>query len=474
MAGKVIQILGTSSDAGKSTIAMCLCRYLSDKGFKVAPFKAVNMSLNSVSIEGGHEIARAQWLQAKAARTEPSAEMNPYLLKPEGGSRSQLIESGRSHGSMTYLEYGEYMKANAPRVIRSSLDSLLSRYDIVVAEGAGSPAEINLEHRDFANTFVSSLYNSPVLLVADIDRGGVFASIYGTISLMERPDLVRGIIINRMRGDSSILTNGIKKIEEMTNKRIIGVMPFVENTLPGEDSLNYTSPKLISSDIAVVAYPHMENYSDVDPLFSAGLGCTFVHRADEIRETTRVIILPGSKDVQADLEFLRNNGLAEKIKDRARQGARLLGICGGYQMLGTRINDYGNVEMRSKSVEGLGLLPCETSYSREKTVRKVKFRTLVGNDASQHSGYEIHFGTVHGRANPLNITEYGPEGSITGNIMGTNIHGILEDSAFLSYLTGTNITKDYGEDLERNIDNMTKAFIENVDVDFIYEVLNGY
>ncbi|MDS0256104.1 cobyric acid synthase [Thermoplasmatales archaeon AK] len=473
MGARLIQVLGTNSDAGKSTIAMCLCRYLSDKGYRVAPFKSVNMSLNSISIEGGYEIARAQWVQAKAARTDPLKEMNPFLLKPEGNGRSQVIQNGLSLGSMSYEQYSQHLAANAPRVIRGALEYLLSNFDLVVAEGAGSPAEINLAEKDFANSFVSGLYNAPSILVADIDRGGVFASIYGTIKLMTRSDLVKGVVINKMRGDKEILKPGILKIEELTGKRIIGVMPYLDNVLPGEDSLNYSNPKVNSSEIAVISYPHMENYSDIDPLYAAGIGITMARRRADISDDVKVIILPGSKDVESDLKYLFTTGLADKIISSARKGVKILGICGGYQMLGTRIRDEKGVEMRSGEMHGIGLIPCETTYSDRKTVRPVKYRTLVDKDTGEHLGYEIHYGEVSGKADPLNQSELGPEGSVLGNVMGTNIHGILENPIFLRYLTGISISEDFRAVLEKNIEHMTEAFIESVDVRFIDEILNG-
>lgn len=472
---KVLQVLGTSSSSGKSTIAMALCRYFSDLGLRVSPFKSVNMSLNSVSIEGGYEIARSQWLQAKAARVEPEKEMNPILLKPEGDGHSQVIVLGKSIGVMSYADYGEFLSAEGREIVVKALNYLTSRFDLIIAEGAGSPAEINLLNRDLANSFVSSIYGTPAVLVADIERGGVFASIYGTVSLMPHSDLLQWIIINKMRGSKELLKTGIDKIQEMTGKKIIGIMPYTDFRLPGEDSLDYENSKIPGSLVGIIKYPHMENYSDVDPLITANIGYSYITAPEHYeRGNFGTIILPGSKNVEDDLKFVRESGLDRAVMEHAAAGGKVLGICGGYQMLGKEIRDPSRVQAHADIMPGLGLLDCFTEYRKEKTVRPVRFK--YANETLtpvQRSGYEIHYGEIITHENPLLLTDHGPEGSLSksGNIMGTNIHGVLEDPEILSLIAHRPVRMDFSREMEKNIDSFTKAFIENVDLDIIKRTL---
>jgi adenosylcobyric acid synthase len=323
---KMIQVLGTSSSAGKTTLAMVLCRHISKLGFRVAPFKSVNMSLNSISLEDGSEISRSVWLQSISAGVPPEKEMNPFLLKPEGRGASQIIVLGKSLGVMSIASYRKYMRENAAQIIRDSIKKLEDSFDVIVAEGAGSPAEINLEGDDFANTFVSEINGSPCVLITDIDRGGSFASLYGTLELMRSPELVRWFVINRMSGDPSVLNTGIRKIESMTGKKCIGVVPKrLEMSVPGEDSLNYENPSVSSRRIAVIRYPHMENYSDVDPLTLRGIGFTYVtENNQDVLDSAELIILPGSKNVPMDLEYLRMTGISDRILKFAGSGKYMI------------------------------------------------------------------------------------------------------------------------------------------------------
>ena len=467
---RIIQVLGTSSSAGKSTVAMALCRYFSDLGFRVSPFKSVNMSLNSISIEGGYEIARSQWLQAIAARTEPVKEMNPVLLKPEGNRKSQVIVLGKSRGVMDYSEYGKFLSGEGRRLVRVALDSLLQRYEIIVAEGAGSPAEINLYERDIANIYVSSIYNTPAILVADIERGGVFASIYGTVKLMPRSDLLKWILINRMRGSVDLLKPGIERIKELTGKEVIGIIPYTEMKLPGEDSLDYSHSRNLSGKIAVIRYPLMENYSDMDPLILSGTGFSYISEPEQYDATNcRALILPGSKNVESDLSFIRKKGLDSVIFEHRRKGGIILGICGGYQMLGREITDQGKVQLSKESLKGLDLLDSSTAYAQTKTVRPVRYRLASGATDLQNSGYEIHYGNVLSNEKNLLETDMGPEGSVSrdGKVMGTNVHGILENSTIMQLITGSPTAFNYFSEMEKNIDLFTKAFIENVDIEVV-------
>ncbi|MEM0073677.1 MAG: cobyric acid synthase, partial [Thermoplasmatales archaeon] len=363
--GKLILVLGTSSGSGKSTLTTALCRMLSNMGYKVSPFKSVNMSRNSISLDDGSEIARAQWLQAVAARAHPENNMNPVLLKPESEGMSQVIIKGKSVGSLSVRDYQKLIGNEGKKAVISSLESLLSRYDVVVAEGAGSPSEINLRGTDLSNSFILSNYDPYAILVADIERGGVFASILGTVELMMNPEKLKGIIINKMRGDQSILNYGIEEIESRTGKSVIGVLPYLDDiTLPGEDSLNYESEPIVNSKICVVKYPYMENYSDLDPLNAYGIGYVYLTAKNmDIINSCDLIILPGSKNVFRDIEYLRASG----IWDRLKNAKRIVGICGGFQILSERIDDPEMVQAPSGSYTGLGLLKCSFTYRKEKT-----------------------------------------------------------------------------------------------------------
>ena len=473
---KVIQVIGTSSSAGKSTVTMALCRYFAGLGLKVAPFKAVNMSLNSVSIEGGFEIARSQWLQAFAARTEPVKEMNPFLLKPEGDATSQVIALGKSLGKMSHEVYGRFLSEHGKIIVRQSLEKLVSEYDIVVAEGAGSASEINLYNMDLSNMYVSSINSTPALLVADIERGGVFASIYGTVQLMEHPELLKWFMINNMRGSTDILESGISRMETLTGKKFIGVMPHIEFRLPGEDSLDYATERVKGARICVIKYPQMENYSDVDALYLSGIGVRFVSGPDrDALDHCKSIILPGSKNVERDLTFLRETGLDTLILEQADLGKKILGICGGFQMLGNEITDERHLQIQSGKTTGLGLLDCSTEYAGEKIVKPVKY--LIRNEhvasRAEYHGYEIHYGRTHGSERTFAEINGSAEGAISenGRIMGTNIHGIMETPELLEYLTGVENKFNYKMELERNIDLFTKAFIEHVDLRSIKSTL---
>lgn len=467
---KMIQVLGTSSSAGKTTMAMVLCRYFSDLGLRVTPFKSVNMSLNSISLDDGSEISRSVWLQCRAARTSPRKEMNPFLIKPEGMGASQIITLGRSQGVMSINAYRKYMEDRAPDIIRESLLSLEKDFDIIIAEGAGSPAEINLSRNDFANTFVSEINQTPCILVTDIDRGGAFASLYGTLKLMNSSHLVRWLVINRMSGDASMLDDGIEKIQRLTEKKCIGVVRKIRDIpVPGEDSLDYENPEVPDHRIAVVRYPFMENYSDVDPLNLRGVGFTYLTAENmEILDSCDLIVLPGSKNVPADLQYLRESGLAERIAASAQRGKRILGICGGYQMLGRTIRM--GVAEKSDPIQGLSILRCETCYSDRKTVESCSgiLNPEVFGESISVKGYEIHYGSVKDNLErPLAMIGDRREGSVSqnGRVIGTNLHSILENRKFLEYITGrAQLNEDYESILDRNIQKITEKFIESLDM----------
>ena len=464
----MLMVLGTASSAGKSVISTALCRIFSDEGYKVSPFKAVNMSLNSVSLADGSEIARAQWLQSTAAREEPLREMNPILLKPEGKGFSQVILLGKSRGVMSVADYQAYLMDHGTDAVERSVSALMEKFDLIIAEGAGSPAEINLMDHDIANTYVLTRYAKRSILVGDIDRGGVFASLYGTVKLMRNSKKVSGLIINKMRGDTGMLKTGIERLTQMTSKTVLGVMPYMEQLrLPGEDSLDYSDEKIAGKSIVVIKYPYMENYSDIDPVFAYGDGVKFLAGPNkEAIEEATLIILPGSKNVLEDLTFLKSTGLIESLLSAAMNGKKILGICGGYQMLGKQIKFTDGAVM-----EGIGLLNAVTVYKREKTVRKVQytgFGSHLGKNI-QGSGYEIHYGSVYSDEDPLFTTDEGPDGAVssTYKVYGTNIHSILENSDIYGFFTGKRPNRSYGEILEDNISLLSETFKRNIDVEKI-------
>ena len=470
---KMIQILGTASDSGKSTMAMALCRYFSDKGYSVAPFKAINMSLNSVSLEDSSEISRAQWLQAIASRSDPSMYMNPFLIKPEGMGKSQIIVQGKSIGSLHVLEYYEYLKSNAESIIRESLKQLSGEYDIIIAEGAGSAAEINMEDRDFANIFVSNIFKTPAILISDIERGGVFASLYGTVKLMKNSELVKYLVINRMRGNVSMLRSGIEKLERLTGKSVIGVIPHSELSLPGEDSMNYSKSVIHNNRICVVKYPYMENYSDLDPLYMLNIGFTYVDASNiNAIDECNTIILPGSKLVGKDLQYMEKSGILKKLKSVCRTKI-IIGICGGYQMLGKRIVDKNEVESDNSEITCMGILDVETEYMDKKQTGKVNYtlNSAIFGENPNEEGYEIHYGQiVQNHEKPFAYVDGKSEGSVNGNVYGTNIHGILENRYFLNKILKMEVP-DYHRTLEDNVAYGAKLFTDNMDMGKIEKLI---
>jgi adenosylcobyric acid synthase len=400
---RAFMVLGTSSHAGKSAVAAGLCRLLARRGLRVAPFKAQNMSNNSHVTPEGAEIGRAQAMQARAAGVESHADMNPVLLKPSGQSRSQVVLHGRPIGHFTAGEYYS-RKVRLGAEARLAYDRLAARHEVIVLEGAGSPAEINLREEDFVNGAMAEHAGARCLLVADIERGGVFASILGTLRLMEprHRDLVAGVVINRFRGDPSLLEPGLREIERLTGVPVLGVIPWLEGLdLDEEDSLALPaaevppSPGAARPDIAVLRFPRISNFTDFKPLErTEGLRLRYVDRAADLGNPD-LLILPGSKDVRADLAWLGNRGLDRVVIAAAARRIPVLGICGGYQMLGRRIADPFGTEGPAGEAAGLGLLPAETVMAAEKETVRVEARNLglpFLETGRPLAGYEIHVG----------------------------------------------------------------------------------
>ncbi len=436
-------VLGTGSGAGKSLIAAGLLRILSDMGCNAAPFKAQNMALNSYITKDGGEIGRAQALQAEAARVEATTDMNPILLKATGPAGCQVITCGRVHGNMTAGQYYGW-KDEAWRIATSAYERLAGRHDIVIMEGAGSPAEINLMDKDIVNMRMASHAGAKAVLVGDIDRGGVFASLYGTISLLgeEGRGLIQGYIINKFRGDEAILAPGLKMLEEMTGVQSLGVIPYLDLSLSEEDSLCLDSRRARAFrgpalKVVVVRNPFISNFTDFEPLaMEPDVEVVYSNRASEI-EGADLVIVPGSKNTSKDLLSLRETGLEESIRRAVKKGIPLIGICGGFQMLGGVIKDPGGVESEFAEIRGFGLLEIETVLEEPKITSQVE-ATEPGTEGitdEKLSGYEIHAGRSTGELGLFELKrlatgERVPDGSKKGDVWGTYIHGIFENDAF--------------------------------------------
>ena len=443
-----VMFQGTSSNAGKSVLAAALCRILLQDGFSVAPFKAQNMSLNSYVTRSGGEMGRAQVVQAQACRLEPDVRMNPILLKPNSDTGSQVIVLGRAVGNMEVQKYIQY-KPHAFAAAKEAFDSLAREYDVIVLEGAGSPAEINLKHHDIVNMNMARHARSPVLLVGDIDRGGVFSAFVGTMEVLAEWErtLVAGFVINRFRGEEALLREAIDYTERHTGRPIFGVVPYLDGLgLPEEDSVTFKSfiPQTASPasgervEIAVIDLPHISNFTDFDPLrLEPDIDLRIVRAPQDLGQPSAVI-LPGSKNVIGDLEYLQRTGLAQKITDLAMGGkTELIGICGGFQFLGKEIADPYGIESRGRTLRGLGLLPLSTTLALEKTLKCVTAKHL--DSGFTVGGYEIHHGKMSGMdLIPFVVREDGEiigVKSQDGLLWGTYLHGIFDADEFRRWFT---------------------------------------
>jgi adenosylcobyric acid synthase len=396
---KAIMVVGTTSHAGKSLIATALCRILSRQGWRVTPFKGQNMALNAYVTSTGGEIGYAQAVQAWAARVTPWVEMNPILLKPQGNMTSQVIIRGQVAGVTTAAEYYEKYFETGWQAIQDSLHCLAAEFDLVVCEGAGSPAEINLKHRDLTNMRVAKYLNAPTLLVVDIDRGGAFAHVVGTLELLDADErkLIKGIIINKFRGQRSILQPGIDWLENYTGIPVVGVIPWSQNFFPSEDSLDLLERRAHKPHreltISIVRLPRIANFTDFDPLESEPtVDVRYIGLEDNLGYPDAVI-LPGSKTTLADLQQLQSSGMAKAIQDYATAGGTVMGICGGFQMLGESIADPEGLEGEaSEAIPGLNLLPLKTTIARHKIARQRQVTSNFPQAGLPIEGYEIHQG----------------------------------------------------------------------------------
>jgi adenosylcobyric acid synthase len=420
-------VAGTTSDAGKSLVTAGICRLLARHGVKVAPFKAQNMSNNSMVCPDGSEIGRAQWLQAVAAGVTPEAAMNPVLLKPGSDRRSHIVLMGQPSGELQAGEFATGRRRLAEAAFAAYVD-LASRYDVVVAEGAGSPAEVNLREGDYVNMGLARRFALPTVVVGDIDRGGVLASMYGTLALLDAEDqaLVRGWIVNKFRGELSLLEPGLRDLEARTGRPVLGTIPWLHDVwLDSEDALAIGGFRAASSGtlrVAVLRFPRISNATDLDALAAEpGLSVFFTDRPAEVAEAD-LVVLPGSRATVSDLAWLRGRGLAEVLAQRAATGRPVLGICGGYQMLASRLEDPDGVE--GDSADGLGLLPTVVTFHRD----KVLDRPAGAWHGEEVTAYEIHHGTVSladgAEAEPF------LDGWSAGAVWGTTWHGAFENDGF--------------------------------------------
>jgi adenosylcobyric acid synthase len=436
-------ILGTASHSGKSAIVAGLCRLLRRRGLAVAPFKAQNMALNSFVTASGGEIGRAQAMQAEAAGLEPQIEMNPILLKPSDG-RIQVVLKGKVFGTMTADEYYRQKPLFVAEVLECHR-RLAREFDVIVVEGAGSAIEVNLADRDIVNLPLARLIDSPCLLVADIDRGGIFASVVGTCVLCDPDDRarIRGFIVNKFRGERSLFTDGIEFLEARTGWSCMGVVPHLDwLKLDEEDSVALDSRPIVRPaepgglSVAVIRLPHISNYTDFAPIEQSNAVVSYVDRTETLLDAD-LIVIPGTKNTLADLLWLKSRGFEDVLKRRHAHGAAILGICGGYQMLGAEVRDPHGVESEHQSVRGIGLLDVETSMAAEKTTRQVE--AVHPESGRPVRGYEIHMGRTNTNAGTvpfLRVFRRGservdePDGACSEGVFGTYIHGLFDNREF--------------------------------------------
>jgi len=500
MSAKSLMVQGTASHVGKSILVAAFCRILAQDGYRVAPFKAQNMALNSFVTPEGGEIGRAQAVQAQAARVVPSVLMNPILLKPTNDTDAQVIVLGRPAGTFSAVAYGVEQIPALRRVVREAYERLAAEYEVVLIEGAGSPAEVNLRDRDLVNMAVADMADAPVLLVGDIDKGGVFAAFVGTLELLEAAerDRVAGFVINKFRGDLTLLAPGLDFVAARTGKRVFGVVPFCRDIrLPEEDALpEHFTPGTAQENgrglrIGVIALPHLSNFTDFDPLAAEpDVQLSYIRSPDEMAALD-CLILPGSKSTAEDLMFLHERGLADGIKRTAANGKVVVGICGGYQMLGTLIADPDRVESELDQVEGLGLLQVRTHFRREKITRQVRARCQW--NSAEVTGYEIHHGLsfpADGISPAFEIFEQSGQPvrihdgarDRNGRIWGSNIHGLFENASFRHRVL-EELWKMKGRpcpvgprrawDLEREYNQLADLVRTHLDMPAIYRLIEG-
>ena len=481
---KNIMIQGTMSNAGKSLLVAGLCRVFKQDGYRVAPFKSQNMALNSFITAAGGEMGRAQVVQAEAAGIAPDVRMNPILLKPTTDVGSQVIVNGVAQGNMNAMEYYRRKREYVPAVMEA-YNSLAAENDIIVIEGAGSPAEINLKAEDIVNMGLAELVDAPVLLVGDIDRGGVFAQLYGTVALLEEKERerIKGTVVNKFRGDRSILDPGIEQLEKLCGVPVAGVVPYLHVDIDDEDSLSerfHTGSERKAIDVAVIRVPRISNFTDMSALETyENVSLRYVERPEDLHEPD-MIILPGTKSTIADLLWLRQSGMEAAICQREAKGCLIFGICGGYQMLGAKVSDPDRVEAAGVTeLAGMGLLDMETVFFGDKVTRQTSGTfgevpgILSGLSGMGYTGYEIHMGRS------------GNEQAIrcNGNVYGSYIHGIFDapgvaDTILKALCRKKGIDESTIHSFDREAyrqeqyDILAAAVREGLDMNYVYRVLN--
>ena len=488
---KCIMVQGTMSGAGKSLLCAALCRIFAQDGLRAVPFKSQNMALNSFVTKDGLEMGRAQVVQAQAAGVEPDVRMNPILLKPSSDVGSQVIVNGEVRGQMKASEYFRTKRQLVPNILKA-YDSLAEEADVIVIEGAGSPAEINLKSEDIVNMGLAEMVDAPVLLVGDIDRGGVFAQLYGTVELLEEKERrrIKGLVINKFRGDASLFEEGRNLLKELTGIPVVGVIPwFRDIKIEEEDSValdmknnTYKDGKI---NVAIILLKRMSNFTDFDVLeMDPRFNPYYTNNIDEI-EKADIILLPGSKNTLSDLQSLRANGIAMAIIRAHKAGKKVIGICGGYQMMGVRLEDPESIEGNIPAIPGLGLLPQCTVIEQEKITRQSDFAFLPSSENKDCKGYEIHMGrtTLLGDApeQPVARLEDGrTDGYYLNNrCWGSYMHGILDNPAVLDNLAegfDTETTTgpfDYAAFKEEQYDKLAALVREHVDMEYIYNSIKN-
>ncbi len=436
---KAIMVQGTASDVGKSMICTALCRIFSNDGYRVVPFKSQNMALNSYITEDGGEIGRAQGVQAEAARVKATTHMNPILLKPKQDMVSEVVLHGKHHLDMDAKTYRNNFVEQVMPEVEKSVRYLQENYEIIVLEGAGSPAEINLKARDIANMRMAHLADAAVILVADIDRGGVFASIIGTLALLDESERarVKGLIINKFRGMKELLDDGLDWVEKETGIPVLGVIPYMDVQIDAEDSLALSSLRLkkpkpgeFDIDVAMIRLPRISNFTDIDPLFNEpGVGVRMVASTLDLGNPD-IVIIPGTKNTIDDLHWLKTTGLYHALLNLHKQGAVIIGICGGYQMLGDLLMDPQGIEGSGSIEKGLGLLGIETTFMANK--KTVQISGTIMSTKEEVSGYEIHLGRSElkqGTKPFISLQDGRLDGAVSadGKVYGTYLHGIFHN-----------------------------------------------
>ena len=483
--GESIMIQGTMSNVGKSFIVAGLCRIFRQDGYRCVPFKSQNMALNSYITKDGSEIGRAQAMQAEAAGVEPSPLMNPILLKPTTDTGSQVIVNGRPVGNMSAREYFRRKKEFIPDIM-TAYNELSAHNDIIVIEGAGSPVELNLKSDDIVNMGMAKRAKSPVLLVGDIDRGGIFAQLIGTLNLLEpdERDFVKGLVVNKFRGDKTLFNSGADILRQRGNKAVLGVIPYINCDIEDEDSLSDKLENRNNSiiDIAVIRLPRISNFTDFD-VFSQydGVSVRYVTKYTEL-ESADMIIIPGTKSTISDMKWLRESGIETMIKKRVNNGIPVFAICGGYQMLGRKISDPLETE-NGGSIDGMNLLECETVFTADKKQYQTngKFLDVEGFfsclSGAEFSGYEIHMGVTDDSGKKL--TSCG--GSYKNNVYGCYVHGIFDrvserivkrlfEAKGIDYIGGQTDRQAYKE---KQFDILADSIRKNINMDLLYRIIEN-